>query len=152
MDWAEAQVEDPTLSAVLDWLGVQKKTNLKALLIDHASHEENQLILRNCQNFMIYQGVLYLHSMPKGKTEDLLLCLVPKLHWVANLNGCHRDAGYRAITILCHCFGSASSGQEWLIRCSNPSKTSCVAYNMRANYRKCLYIQLCPLLHWTSYT
>ena len=35
-DWAKAQREDPAFSAVLDWLGVQKKTNLKALLANHA--------------------------------------------------------------------------------------------------------------------
>ena len=28
-DWAEAQREDPMLSAVLDWLEAQKKTDLK---------------------------------------------------------------------------------------------------------------------------
>ena len=40
MYWAEAQREDPALSAVLAWLGVQKKTDLKALLANHASSEE----------------------------------------------------------------------------------------------------------------
>ena len=27
-DWAKAQREDPALSAILDWQGVQKKTDL----------------------------------------------------------------------------------------------------------------------------
>ena len=40
IDWAKAQREDPALSAVLDWLGVQKKTDLKALLANYASSEE----------------------------------------------------------------------------------------------------------------
>ena len=68
------------MSAVLDWLGAQKKTDLKALLANHASSEEGQLILQNRQNFMIYQGALYLCLMPKGKIEDLLLFVVPKAH------------------------------------------------------------------------
>ena len=38
-------------------------------------------------------GALYLHSMPKGETEDLLLFEVPKAHCVATLNGYHWDAG-----------------------------------------------------------
>ena len=46
-DWTEAQREDPVLSAVLDWLEVQKKTDLKALLAGNASSEEGQLILQN---------------------------------------------------------------------------------------------------------
>ena len=34
-NWAKAQREDPTLSAVLDWLKAQKKTDLKVLLAEH---------------------------------------------------------------------------------------------------------------------
>ena len=36
-DWDEVQREDPMLSAILDWLKVQKKTDLKILLTEHAS-------------------------------------------------------------------------------------------------------------------
>ena len=39
-NWAMAQKEDPVLSAVLSWLGTQKKTNLRTLLGEHASSEE----------------------------------------------------------------------------------------------------------------
>ena len=91
-DWAEAQRGDPMLSAVLDWLKAQK-TDLKALLVEHTSSKEGRLISWNQQNFPFHQGALYLHSTPKGETEDLLLFVVPKAHWVTALNGCHRDAG-----------------------------------------------------------
>ena len=47
MDWAEAQREDQMLIAVLDWLKAQKKTDLKVLLVEHASSEEDQMILWN---------------------------------------------------------------------------------------------------------
>ena len=40
MDWAKVHRENPALSAVLHWLGVQKKADLKALLSNHASGEE----------------------------------------------------------------------------------------------------------------
>ena len=100
-DWAEAQREDPVLSTVLDWLKAQKKTDLKALLREHASSEEGQLIWQNQQNFMIHQKALYLHSKPKGENEDLLLFIVPKVHCVTALNGCHRMQDIRAMTILC---------------------------------------------------
>ena len=94
-DWAKAQKEDPILSAVLDWLKAQNKKDLKALLAEHTSSEEGRLILQNLQNFMIHQGALYLHSMPKGETEDLLLFVVPRAHCITTLNGCHRDAGHQ---------------------------------------------------------
>ena len=94
-DWAKVQREDPALNAVLDWLKAQKKTDLKALLAEHASSEEGQMIFQNRQNFVIHQGALYLCSMPKGKTEDLLLFVVPKAHQVTTLNGCHRDVGHQ---------------------------------------------------------
>ena len=95
VDWAKAQREDPALSAVLDWLGVQKKTDLKALLANNAFSEEGQLILQNCQNFMIYQGALYLCLMTKGKTKGLLLFVVPNAHRVTALNGYHRDTSHQ---------------------------------------------------------
>ena len=94
-DWAEVQREDPILSAVLNWLEAHKKTELKTLLAEHASDEEGQLILQNQQNFTIHQKALYLHSMLKGENEDLLLFVVPKVHWVTALNACHRDAGHQ---------------------------------------------------------
>ena len=87
-DWAEAQREDPMLSTVLDWLKAQKKTDLKALLAEHTSSEEGRLFLQNWLNFMIHHGALYLHSTPKGETEDLLF-VVPWDHCVTTLNGCH---------------------------------------------------------------
>ena len=33
--------------------------------------------------------------MTKGKSEDLLLFIVPKAHWVTAWNRCHRDAGHQ---------------------------------------------------------
>ena len=39
-DWAEAQREDPMLSAVFNWLKAQKETDLNVFLVEHASREE----------------------------------------------------------------------------------------------------------------
>ena len=94
-NWAAAQREDPELDAVLHWLEAKKKTDLRTLLREHASSEEGQIVWRKCQNFMVLQDALYLHSMPKGKNEDLLLFMVPKVHWTATLNGCHQDVGHQ---------------------------------------------------------
>ena len=94
-DWAKTHREDPVLNAVLNWLEAQKKTDLKTLLEEHASHKEGWLVWRNCQNFTIHQKALYICSMPKGKNEDLLLFMVPRVHRVATLNGCHWDAGHQ---------------------------------------------------------
>ena len=44
---------------------------------------------------MIHQKALYLCSTPKGEKEDLLLFVVPRVHWVATLNGCHTDVGHQ---------------------------------------------------------
>ena len=46
------------LSTVLDWLKAQKKTDLKAILAEHASSKEGQLILHNWQNLIIHQEAL----------------------------------------------------------------------------------------------
>ena len=88
-DWVAAQKEDPELHAVLQWLESKKKTDLRTLLGEHASCEEGKMVWRNCQNFTTLQGTLYLCSTPKGENEDLLLFVVPEMHWTATLNGCH---------------------------------------------------------------
>ena len=82
-NWAKAQREDPELCAVLHWLEAKKKNDLRTLLGEHASSEEGQILWRNCQNCMVLQDALYLHSMPKGENEDLLLFIVPKAHQIA---------------------------------------------------------------------
>ena len=46
-DWAKAQREDPMLGAVLDWVKAQKQTDLKVLLVEHASSNEGNLNLCN---------------------------------------------------------------------------------------------------------
>ena len=38
--WAAAKREDPVLGAVLHWLEVKKKIDLRTLLGEHASSEE----------------------------------------------------------------------------------------------------------------
>ena len=50
-DWVAAQNEDPILSAVLDWLKAQKKTDLKALLAENTSSEGGWLILWELTEF-----------------------------------------------------------------------------------------------------
>ena len=79
-NWATAQKEDPVLNAMPNWSGTQKKTDLRTLLGEHASSKKGQMVWRNHQNFMTLQNALYLHSMPKGENEDLLLFVVPKTY------------------------------------------------------------------------
>ena len=79
-DWAVAQKGDPDLDAVLEWLGSRKKADLRTLLGECIMSEEGWMVWRNCQNFTSLQGTLYLHSIPKGENEDLLLFVVPKAH------------------------------------------------------------------------
>ena len=124
-DWDKAQKEDPMLSTVLDWLKAQTKTHLKALLAEHTSSVEGQLILWNWQNFTIHQGALYLCLMPKGETKDLLLFIVPKAHCVTTLNGCHRDVGHQGhdhtLTLLWEHFwwlGMANQMQQSIKSCA----------------------------------
>ena len=107
-DWAVAQKEDPELDAVLQWLGSQKKADLRTLLMECITSEEGQMVWRNCQNFISLRGSLYLHSIPKGEDEDLLLFVVPKVHQTATPNGCHWDAGHQGhdctLSLLQECF------------------------------------------------
>ena len=44
---------------------------------------------------MIYQGALYHHHTPTGKLEEVLQFVVPMVHQVAAMNGCHQNAGHQ---------------------------------------------------------
>ena len=132
-DWAESQREDSVLSAVLDWLEAWKKTDLNTLWGKHASSEEAQLILWNHQNLTIHQKAPYLHSMPKGEGEDLLLFIVPKVYEVAALNGCHKDVGHQG----CDCTLTLLQEHLWW-----PGMTS----QMQQSIRTCV----CCLQHDVS--
>ena len=50
-DWAVAQKEDPELNAVLQWLGSEKKADLRTLLRECIMNEEGWMVWRNHQNF-----------------------------------------------------------------------------------------------------
>ena len=109
-NWATAQKEDPELDAVLQWLQAKKKADLRTLLGENISSEEGWIIWRNYQNFMVLQNTLYLHSMPKGVNEDLLLFMVPKTHQTAALKGVIKDI--MAVTIHYPYYKNISGGQE----------------------------------------
>ena len=107
-NWAAAQKEDPELNAVLHWLETKKKADLKTLLRECIMSKDCQMVWRTCQNFTSLQGTLHLCSTPKGEDKDLLLFVVPRAHWIAALNGCHRDTGHqghdRTLSLLQECF------------------------------------------------
>ena len=139
-DWAAAQKEDPELDAVLQWLGSRKKADLRTLLGECIMSKEGQMVWRNCENFISFQGALYLRSTPKREDEDLLLFVVPKAHQTAALNGCHRDAGHqghdRTLSLLQECFwwpGMAKQMRQVIKTCrccvqyedSNPKAPLC---------------------------
>ena len=150
-DWAEAQRDDSVLSMILDWLEAWKKTDLKTLLGEHASSEEGLLILWNHQNFIIHQKALYLCSMPKGKKGDLLLFIVPKVHRVASLNGCHRDAGHQGhdctLSLLQECFWCPGTTSQML----QSIRTCACCLQHEGGLPKAPYTLSWPLLPWISY-
>ena len=124
-DWAKTQREDPVLNAVLDWLEAQKKMDLKTLLGEHASSVDGQLVWRNCHNFVIHQKALYLCTTFKGESEDLMLFVVPRVHWATALNDCHQNAGQQGcnctLSLLQECFwwpGMASQMQQAIRNCT----------------------------------
>ena len=67
---------------------------------------------------------------PKGRMMDLLLFIVPKAHWTATLNGCHRDVGHQGhdhtLSSLQDCFwwpGMAKQMRQTIRAC-----THCLQY------------------------
>ena len=82
---------------------------------------------------------LYLHSIPKGENEDLLLFVVPKVHQTATLNGCHRGAGHQGhdhtLSLLQEHFWWPGMAKQ-MTELSRPADA---ASNMRAASLRSLY-------------
>ena len=70
-------------------------------MAEHISSEEGKLIPTELTEFCNSSGgfVPILNAL-KGKTEDLLLFMVPKAQCVATLNRCHQDAGHQGCMIV----------------------------------------------------
>ena len=70
--------------------------------------------------------------MPKGKTEDFLLFVVPRAQHIAALNGCHQDAGHQGhnctLSLLQECFwwpGMTDQVQKSLRSCMHCLQDEC---------------------------
>ena len=81
------------------------------------------------KKLILYQGALYHHHTPAGELEEVMWVVVPMAHWVAAMNGCHRDAGHKGqqqmLYLLHHQFWwpsmamqmqKAISNHEWCIQ------------------------------------
>ena len=62
---------------------------LRRCMGEHSDSEEGQALfcVRNC--FTMKNGMLYVNTMPTGKTEGLLTFVVPSTHQHTALNGVH---------------------------------------------------------------
>ena len=78
--------------------------------------------MEKLSNFTTLQGTLYLCSTPKGENKDLLLFMVPKMHWTAAINGCPRDKGHQGHdhtpSLLQECFWWPGMAKQmrWVIK------------------------------------
>ena len=101
-NWAEAQDEDVLLAACQKWMSTRKDVPLqkrdallKTCMGKHSDSEEGKTLFCIRNSFTMKKGMLYVNTMPKGKTEGLLAFVVPSTHWCTALNGVHHDAGYQ---------------------------------------------------------
>ena len=56
---------------------------------EHSDSEEGRALFHVRNSFTMKNGMLYMNTMPKGKTEGLLAFVVPSTHRHAALNGMH---------------------------------------------------------------
>ena len=87
-DWVNAQQEDPILKTAIEWISAQKVQDLRNLLGYDANTEEGRAILPRVEEANA------LPRSPLLSPHCTGICS-PKAHWVATMNGCHRDAGHQ---------------------------------------------------------
>ena len=94
-DWVATQQEDLILKTVIEWISNWKVQDLKHLLGDDTNMEEGKAILWEWKILMLYQEALYYCHTLAGKLEEVMWFVVPTVHRVAAMNGCHQDAGHQ---------------------------------------------------------
>ena len=84
-NWAEAQDEDVLLAACWKWMNTRKDAPLqkrdallRMCLGEHLDSEEGKVLFHVRNSFTMKKGMLYVNTMPKGKTEGLFV--VPSTH------------------------------------------------------------------------
>ena len=84
-NWAKAQGEDVLLATCWKWMRTRKDISLRDALLrrcmgEHSDSEEGQVLFCIRNGFTMEKGMLYVNTMPKGKTEGLLAFVVPSAH------------------------------------------------------------------------
>ena len=101
-NWAEVQSEDVLLATCQKWMYTRKdvslqkrETLLRRCMGEHLDLEEGKALFCIRNSFTMKKGMLYVNTMPKGKTKGLLAFVVPSAHQHAAPNGMQRDAGHQ---------------------------------------------------------
>ena len=143
-DWATAQKEDPVLNAMLNWLGAQKKTDLRTLLGEHASCKEGWVVWRNCQETHYSpECPLFTLYTQRGEWGSTTLC-GPRgtsnccSDWVSLRCRTPRLWPYSVLTTW-----TLFSGQEWPNRWDKLLGPAHTAFSMRVGFHKA---PLCPIV------
>ena len=78
-NWEEAQCKDVLLAACHKWMSMKKSITpqrrdvlLKDCMGEHSTSEEGKVLFHVRNNLTIRKGLMYVNTMPKGKTEGLL--------------------------------------------------------------------------------
>ena len=110
-DLAKAQKEDLVLSAVLDWLEVQKRMDLRTLLgracLQQGRADWSGRIDRT--SWFIRKPYTCMLNAQGWEWRSVCSFVVPNVHhWITTLNGCHMDAGHQGhdctLSLLQVCF------------------------------------------------
>ena len=94
-DWVATQQKDPILTTVIEWISEWKVQDLKHLQGDALNTEEGKAVLQQRKKLTLYQRALYHCHTLAGDLEEVLWFVVPIVHQVATMNGCHQDAGHQ---------------------------------------------------------
>ena len=86
-DWAEVQGEDALLATCQKWMHTRKDVSLqkrdvllRRCMGKHSDSEEGKTLFHIRNSFTMKKGMLYVNTMPEGKTEGLLAFVVPSAH------------------------------------------------------------------------
>ena len=132
-NWRQAQLMDPVIPHVLDWLHLPRnnRVKLKDFLRGKASEADCRAYGLREKDFERRDHLLFINTTPPGNVSTIPVFVVPVNRRQVAIDMCHRNARHQGREQTLSLVKGWFSGQEWLRLYAWPSRTAVDVNNLK---------------------
>ncbi len=95
--WTKIQHADVVIAAVIHWLESGKKGSIMTALPEDTPEADCKSLKREANRFHLVNRLLYHNAGADTQSISVKQFLVPTLHWIEAIKGCHHDASHQGL-------------------------------------------------------